>query len=78
MDVDKDKYINGLVLLYTTLLKVFKMIWSPVVDESFVQSVWQITGNTHDFFQAKESFGCLTELIRGDREKDGGLEWFWG
>lgn len=32
MDVDKDMYINVLVLLYRTLLKTFKVIWRPVVD----------------------------------------------
>lgn len=52
MDVDKDMYINMLVLLYRTLLKTFKVIWNPVVDTNSKQDLRVFDGSLARFSSA--------------------------
>lgn len=58
MDVDKDMYINMLVLLYRTLLKTFKVIWSPVADTNSKQDFRVFDGSLARFGSALRKGIC--------------------
>lgn len=45
MNVDKDMFINMMVLLNRTLPKTFKVIWRPVVDTKSKQALRKFDGS---------------------------------